>query len=769
MKPTSRQEVLKLKHAFEAMLSRAGVEDNFKELSGPTQIHNLLELVKKEQNIYNIVFNELIRQCTIECVERGELLANLRQKYVQLLDRIPRQVMSLHQEVLAQRALDRRLTEELMRFKENVSSLTSELNAVKDHDNAITKQAEQIQQELNEALLESEKNANLLEEYHELYDLQRKRLETFVHNLSEDRDLWSSATYILALKVVDHHKLNVAKRLHLHERAWSKLMTHFSLILSQKDSEQLQEVVNSFQSWKDLAEKFFKQMIKDEENLKSNLDVAVNQLLKWKKEFQKFISSDGGHVQVPEKILIEELLCDMKSWEEMCSKEGEKFTGGSLLSSQEHLILLYHKVEEWTDVAHKIFRRHTFCDRNVIYTEEMMTLNKIVEKLHQQFQIRVSGENGVAKGLICISNRMESWCNKLQSVVNGGDELLDSEWTRLAEQVGNEWLENINEVKYIIGSQIKEDERKENDESQNSVDFNELCKLSRKWLTNMTNSIENDDGKLLQTVNDLHTTMLKWMVTVLIRLAPNLDNGELEKIDGNDNFKGALGGSEILLESTSLQIQNRRACLVDELRTYTKVIKDACTSFVMESTLEKKNRYEDDAEAECNDLKRISRECEGWVWASEVLLKQVVGELPVRGVDVEELLAKPSSDGLNKDKERSLRDLEEEAITKQDNSVKSIDLESEKETSAVAAVTTEDNDEDDKKESVSSDVTKIKVIAEDETVTTKELKHIDDVKEESTAEINDASFKALETVERLQNELIEAEKRSVSRTTMIRC
>lgn len=46
--------------------------------------------------------------------------------------------------MLAQRALDRRLTEELMRFKENVSSLTSELNAVKDHDNAITKQAEQV-------------------------------------------------------------------------------------------------------------------------------------------------------------------------------------------------------------------------------------------------------------------------------------------------------------------------------------------------------------------------------------------------------------------------------------------------------------------------------------------------------------------------------------------------------------------------------------------------------------------------------------------------
>ncbi len=56
------------------------------------QIHSLLELVKQEQNIYNIVFNEVIRQVSIECVERGELLAELRKRYAKLLDRIPRQV-----------------------------------------------------------------------------------------------------------------------------------------------------------------------------------------------------------------------------------------------------------------------------------------------------------------------------------------------------------------------------------------------------------------------------------------------------------------------------------------------------------------------------------------------------------------------------------------------------------------------------------------------------------------------------------------------------
>ena len=38
----------------------------------------LLEMVQMEQNIYNIVFHEVIRQVTVNCAERGQLLAKLR-------------------------------------------------------------------------------------------------------------------------------------------------------------------------------------------------------------------------------------------------------------------------------------------------------------------------------------------------------------------------------------------------------------------------------------------------------------------------------------------------------------------------------------------------------------------------------------------------------------------------------------------------------------------------------------------------------------------
>lgn len=47
----------------------------------------------------------------------------LRHRYVTLLDRIPRQLISLHTETLAQRALDRRLTEEIICFKHSIQQL----------------------------------------------------------------------------------------------------------------------------------------------------------------------------------------------------------------------------------------------------------------------------------------------------------------------------------------------------------------------------------------------------------------------------------------------------------------------------------------------------------------------------------------------------------------------------------------------------------------------------------------------------------------------
>ena len=56
-------------------------------------------------------------------------------------------------------------------------------------------------QQLKHALSEAQKNASLLAEYHELYELQRQRLESQVVRLTDEREIWSTASYCLAMKV----------------------------------------------------------------------------------------------------------------------------------------------------------------------------------------------------------------------------------------------------------------------------------------------------------------------------------------------------------------------------------------------------------------------------------------------------------------------------------------------------------------------------------------------------------------------------------------
>ena len=133
--------------------------------------------------------------------------------------------------------------------------------------------------QLATALAESEKNArysvsnecacvtppaclcSLLAEYHELYELQRKRLEeqvgkppslphTFTPSppshphtgsLTLEKEVWQQAAYGLAYRVSDAYSLQTIHRLQLGERAWSKLAGHFAVLLSDRDTQQVSD------------------------------------------------------------------------------------------------------------------------------------------------------------------------------------------------------------------------------------------------------------------------------------------------------------------------------------------------------------------------------------------------------------------------------------------------------------------------------------------------------------------------------------------------
>lgn len=68
LKPNNRKEVAVLKHTMVGLLRDLGVAEESQEY--PTDMHAFLSVIQEEQRIYNSVFQEIIRQVTVNMSER---------------------------------------------------------------------------------------------------------------------------------------------------------------------------------------------------------------------------------------------------------------------------------------------------------------------------------------------------------------------------------------------------------------------------------------------------------------------------------------------------------------------------------------------------------------------------------------------------------------------------------------------------------------------------------------------------------------------------
>uniref|UniRef100_A0A3P9CSP0 Axonemal dynein light chain domain containing 1 n=1 Tax=Maylandia zebra TaxID=106582 RepID=A0A3P9CSP0_9CICH len=324
-RPSGRLEAVQLMGMMDDMLEKAGVDEQSEELG-------LLELVKVEQNIYNIVFHELIRQVSVGCAERGQLLAKLRQRYQSLLDRIPRRLKALHTEVVAQRALDRRLTEEIHHIKLSIHQLSVELSKIRDHDAFVSHQAEHAHWQLAEALKQTRTDSNVVQAYHQLYELQRARLEAQLIHMTEDRDCWSQFTLCLALKVC--------------EPCWFKCI---NIIMESTDY------------WRKQLAAFMSQLKQTEHAHCAQISAIQQGINKW---------------------LSFSLLC-------------EHYQGEKQLNCQQTLSELSNIQETWLNMSLQLFRRHPSADGGPPEGRHAQReLDKELCELLRELDVQVDGENG---------------------------------------------------------------------------------------------------------------------------------------------------------------------------------------------------------------------------------------------------------------------------------------------------------------------------------------------------------------------------------------
>ena len=213
----------------------------------------------------------------------------------------------------------------------------------------------------------------------------------------------------MSLKVYRRHNFKTAKRLHLQEKAWYKLASHFSVVLSDVDSVQLKELTSHVTLWQDVAGEFDSKLLALEKETCEKLKQIKKQVQYWGKQFERVVTPDQSAVHPPETSTISKLCENMKQWDEIFTTEIERFSGDVLLSSEDDLLKMTRLVDDWTDVASKIFRRHPTKDGSQRPEHESMVLLNIeVDKLHRNIKLRMTGENGLAKGMIHFINVLDS-------------------------------------------------------------------------------------------------------------------------------------------------------------------------------------------------------------------------------------------------------------------------------------------------------------------------------------------------------------------------
>ncbi|NXV93485.1 AXDN1 protein, partial [Calonectris borealis] len=623
MKPSGRLEVIQLMEVMDSMLEKAGV-DKLIRVTGPSQLHNLLELMKAEQNIYNIVFHELIRQVSVDCVERGQLLSKLRQRYVGLMERVPEQMKTLYKKMMAQQLVNRHIAEELLYFKESVGQLASELYEVREHDCKVTKEAEKAQEELATAMQEAKANADPLEEYRELYELQRRQLEEQVLLLAQERDVWSSAAYDLALKIVDRNQLTLVRRLHVSGKTLINVLKHFIVLLASKDTGDLAGLQEETEQFRERLGRVGAEIERSEESSRGKLQIVCSSL---NKRLQYFHSSDSSS-PMNEKLL-DEILQDIKNLINMLKEDLEQYGGEVHLRKMESLRSAASLQEHWMELGQTLLNRHRdFAGALPPQHAALEEINQMACELYWQYNIRISGNNGTARFLTALVGSMEDWLFKVQKPKRGSG-MHEAELWAFYHKIPA-WLAQVDAAMSCLGSsQLHE---AESDKKPHfPVVPREFFQMIQQWILSMNNEVEKNITHLNKKVTELHRNLSLWLVDLLRHMTADRLSWECPRRQESDTEM-----DEELRLLRVHKLQHRAEELVAEMGRLTGSIVSCCREIVNAIVRKKRSEMDLEADFEMEELNKIKTECCNWIQVCSLLLSEIKGT-PVSFLDLEDL------------------------------------------------------------------------------------------------------------------------------------
>ncbi|KAM6938636.1 axonemal dynein light chain domain-containing protein 1 [Lycodopsis pacificus] len=615
LRPSGRLEVIQLMRMIDDMLEKAGVDQQIEELTELSQMEGLLELVQVEQNIYNIVFHELIRQVSVGCAERGQLLAKLRQRYQTMLQRIPQRLKALHTEAVAQRALDRRLTEEIHHIKTFIQELNTELARMRDHEASVSQQVERAHRQLAGELEQPHTNSGVVQSYHDLYELQRGRLEAQLLQMTEERDCWSQFAFSLALKVISVKKLQLISRLHIIAQSWFKTAEQCCLYLTATDTDDLTILMELSDDWKRHLVAFMSQLKKTEHAQCEQISAIQQGIAKW----LVFCTMQNNCPQPNyEEASLEKFHADLKDWSNTLALQCDSYQGEKLLCSQQTLIELGRVQERRRNMSLELFRRHASPDGEPREGQWALSeLDKVQSELLKQLDTQVSGDSGIHGQIMSLLRLMESQASKLGAVIGRPDMIWSvSDWLNLEKALQN-WKSLAEEAFHNVSS-----DQTENEEDTNKPDIftetEELLDKEQEFITSLSNFTDGENKRLSEEVSSLHMGQTRWMLDLLLLMVPEYSEDHCQEQEHH------------CITNISPQTLDKDAKMLTEKLNFTSIyISSSCQLILQE-------QHGVESEDKMNECRKLQKECTDWVESSTILLSGVTGgpvELSVRQAD----------------------------------------------------------------------------------------------------------------------------------------
>ncbi|KAJ3319435.1 Axonemal dynein light chain domain-containing protein 1 [Boothiomyces sp. JEL0866] len=501
---TTRKEVAHLRNTMRNLIEKIGANE---DSPYPTEMDLFMKIIVEEQKIYDTVFQELIRQVTVNMIERGEVLAEIRKRYSNMFMKIPNHILNLHTELIANRKLNRRLTEELVRAKDHIGELLKELDFVREHDALVNSEASQAQEKLMAMLNNAESAEESMEEFHKLYRMQRTRLETQLKIAEKEKRLWVDAATNLALRIGQEYGISDLLLLLRYEDARLRVTNHMVVNISDFNGSELRAIEHKIDEWRGKLLNISKQIVDEDFNdveilskiqrmiKKVQKNLVANVPLNEVEEDHKLLN--GLHV-MDANFLTEQL----QEWATLLMFVTSRFTSGKDVSIREEITQVRKISNQWTEACFHLIKRNQSSSNGNEYHHMNTTLTYLQTDIYDwltKLESRASGEDGIANAVIVLQNQIE---DKLKLQLSKTTKLSPQERTQTIDLLAT-WVEQIGVLISILSNTAEREQHK-------------IPLQVEGLITKILEQMNNESDTKTEDNIKLHTSLVSFMVNVLL-------------------------------------------------------------------------------------------------------------------------------------------------------------------------------------------------------------------------------------------------------------